>query len=380
MIAMKKSVPIYTPLIILGILSLGIYIWLSTKPAASPEKTAHSKAFIVKVIQPVNKSMPIYLEEVGTVTADNTVSVIPQATGVLKKILFQEGQNVSAGQPLFEIDDAVYAANLQQVKANWQRDAAQLALLKANTDRYQALAKLEYVTQQQYEEAQAAYNAQLATVAADKAQVEQATIQLSYTQIRAPITGKAGTVTVHPGDLISANSATPLVVINRMDPVLVNFNISQDRLPKVLRHLQQGALTVEIIHENNQHLIAKGQLTVVNNSVNTQTGTVELKAKVPNANLQLWPGQWVTIRLILAVHPDALVIPTSAVQLGQNGNYVYVVRGKQAVIQPITLAHQMSEEAIVKHGLNVHDQVIGEVPPGLTDGAMVMVHELRPKL
>lgn len=367
---MKKTFPVYTLLIVLGIISLGTYIWLSTKPEMSG-KREQNKSYLVQISQPLKKAMPIYIDEVGTVTAAASVNVLPQASGVLKAIHFQEGQMVEKGQLLFEIDDTVYRTNLQQVKAGYQRDAAQLALLKANAERYEALAKLEYVTRQQYEESKAAYDAQLAAVAADDAQVKQAETQLSYTQIHAPLSGKTSTVTVHPGDLIPANATSPLVVINQMDAVLVDFDVAQDRLPSLLQYLRGEALAVDILEEANQRLIAQGHLQVVNNNVNPQTGTIDLKAKVLNAGQKLWPGQLVTVRLILAVQKDAMVIPSTAVQLGQQGNYVYLMRDGKAVIQPIHLARQTGAEAVVSSGLSPKDQVIAEIPPGLTEGSSV---------
>lgn len=376
---MKKNLPIYPLLIILGILSLGIYIWLSTKPEQTAKRD-QNKTYLVQITQPKLKTMPFYIDELGTVAAVESVNIVPQASGILKSIDFQEGQPVQKGQLLFTIDDSVYHTNLQQVKANYQRDAAQLAVLKANSERYGSLAKLEYVTQQQYEEAKAAYDAQLAAVAADEAQVRQAEIQLSYTQIRAPINGKTGTVTVHPGDLIPANSNTPLVVINQMDSVLVNFDVGQDHLPTLLHYLQQNSLAVDIMEESNDKLIAKGELLAVNNNVNPQTGTIDLKAKVHNQNLSLWPGQLVTVRLILAMQPNSMVIPSTAVQLGQQGNYVYVMRQDKAMIQAITLSRLAGQEAVVSKGLTSMDQVIAEIPPGLIEGANIRSNTIQPQL
>jgi len=371
----KNTFPVYFILSILGILCLGTYIWLSTKPNTHdmPSKGKANKTFVVKTIQATIKPMPITLEEVGTVAPAETVTIIPQVSGALKKIAFDQNHHVNAGQLLFELDPTIYQANLDLAKANIQRDQSQLSVLKATAERYQALAKLEYVPLQQYEQAAAAFEAQKATVAADTVQMQQAETQLSYTQIHSPIAGKPGNVTVHEGDFINANSATPLVVINRLDPILIIFNVSQDQLPQIRKLKEGGTLKVEIISENNSEVLVKGELVFIDNNVNNQTGTVTLKAKAANANHLLWPGQIVTIKLILAVEETALVIPDVAVQMGQKGHYVYVVRNNKAVIQPVTIARQLDHQAVVAKGLQLTDKIISEVPPGITDGSSIQL-------
>lgn len=358
------------------IVLLGIYIWLSTKPETEDHapKSFKNKMLLVKTSHPVVKPMPLYWDAVGTVEAAQTVSVISQVTGILKQIAFQPGQTVKAGQLLFVMDPSVYATTVAQARANLERDQAQLALLQGNADRYLALAKQEYVTRQQAEEAQASAASQKAAVAADQAQLEQAQIQLGYTQIRAPISGKTSTTTVHPGDLISANSATPLVVINQMDPVQVSFSITQDQLPDVLRYQAKSPLTVKILAENGNHVLAQGNLSIINNSINPQSGAVEAKANIPNPTFTLWPGQLVTVRVMLTVEPNALVIPSQAVQMGQQGNYVYLVKQGKAVIQPVVIARQVDQAAIVRGGLTPRDSVIVEIPPNLVEGADVKVN------
>lgn len=363
-----KNIPIRLLLVLLGIVLLCIYIWLSTKPGAEAEKAGRGhRVFSVKMAKPVIKTIPLTVEELGSVEAEQTVDVIPQTTGVLKKIGFIPGQEVKQGQILFEIEAGISAANWEQAKANLARDSAQLSLLQSTADRYAALARLEYVTQQQYEEAKAAALAQSAVVAASSALLKQAEIQLGYTQIRAPISGKTGDVALHVGDLVTANS-TPLVVIKKMDQVQVSFAISQDKLPELLKRRQQS---VEILHEGSDQVLAEGRLSIINNAINSQTGMVPLKASVANPHLALWPGQLVTVRLILGVHANALVVPTSAVQLGQKGAYVYRVKQGKVVIQPVTIAQETKGEAVVTQGLQAGEEIIVEVPVGLKEGSEV---------
>ena len=362
---MKKSFPIRLVIAASVIVLLCIYIWLSTKPSThtTAKKGGFNKTFVVQVTHPIIKPVPVTLDEVGTVEPEETVSIIPQASGILKNINVTQGQNVQAGELLFEIDPAVYLTAVAQAKANLERDQAQLALLNANAERYAALAKLEYVTKQQAEEALAAASAQKAALAADQAQLNQANIQLGYTQIHAPIAGKAGAITVHQGDLISANNATPLLVINRLDPVLIDFNISQSQLPDLLRYQQAGTLKVKIIKESGSEVLAQGELSFINNNVNPQTGTVQVKAKAPNTGFTLWPGQLVTVRLFLTMEPKAVVIPDSAVQLGQNGSFVYLLKQGKAVVQPVTVSRQIKHQAVIAKGLSGGETVITEIPP-----------------
>ncbi|MFT3741361.1 MAG: efflux RND transporter periplasmic adaptor subunit [Gammaproteobacteria bacterium] len=371
---MRVKIPFRLALFIAVVLLLGTYIWLSTKPEAPAghmKKGQMPKTFVVKTEQPQLKAIPITLEEVGTVEAEQTVTLVSQITGILKNIAFQPGKKVEQGQLLFELDPSVFIVSLKQAQANLQRDNAQLALLEGNSQRYQALAKLEYVTRQQADEAVAAAEAQKAVIAADQALVEQANIQLGYTQIRAPITGKSGTVNVHPGDSITAN-VTPLVVINRMNPLQVSFSISQNKLSDVLKYKRHNTLMVEVLGENQQQL-AQGQLTYLNNTVDPQTGAVQAKARVANVDHRLWPGQLVTVRIILSIEKNALVIPDKAIQMGQQGNYVYVVKQNKAVIQPITVERQLNQDAVISQGLDIKSVVITEIPPGLTEGTTVTI-------
>jgi membrane fusion protein, multidrug efflux system len=364
--------------IILVFAVLSFFIWWSTKPNTMEGKSRRQQTYTVKVIHPQVKDMPVTLQEVGSVEAEESVNVISQVAGTLRKIDITQGQMVTAGQLLFEIDPAFYKADLMQAQANLQRDQAQLAFLQATANRYAGLAKLEYVTRQQYDQAMAAVKEQEAVVVGDQAILEQKQIQLSYTQIRAPIAGKSGAISVHVGDLIPANGATPLLVINRLENVLVSFNIPQDRLNDLLTYQKAGTLKLQVLNEAGGKILAEGELAFVGNVVSPQTGTVQVKGEVSNRDLQLWPGQLVTVRLILTTESNALVIPSLSVQLGQKGKYVYVVRNNKAAIQPITVSRQVDSESVVSSGLQVSDSIIAEIPPGLQDGSKVQVSTPTP--
>ncbi len=360
-------------IVIAIVLVICLTIWWITKPKQPTfvRGGGPGMEYIVKIVHPEIKSMPIGLQEVGTVQATESVNIIPQVSGVLKKIYFTPGEEVQAGQLLFEIDPSVYETEVKQYQANLHRDQAQLTILKATADRYAGLAKLEYITRQQYDEAFASMQEQEAVVASDQAQLDQKQIQLQFTKIRAPISGKTGSVNPNLGDLITANSATPILIINRLDNVVVTFNIPQDRLPSLLKYQRQGTLDVEVLSEDGSTVFAKGHLVFIGNTVNSQTGTVEVKAEAKNPDLQLWPGQLVRVRLILAIEPNALVITNGSVQLGQNGDYVYLVKNHKAVIQPITISRVIGSETVIASGLKPEDEVIAEIPPGLEEGSKV---------
>ncbi len=358
---------------LLCLIALGGFIWWYTKPAHVETKGPRGagQTYSVKTIHPQHKNIPIMLQELGSIEAEESVNIVSQVSGVLKKINFTQGQKVKAGQLLFEIDPSIYQSDVTQADANLKRDQAQLDFLKATASRYESLAKLEYITRQQYEESLASVKEQEAVVAADQALLDQKKIQLSYTQIHSPITGKTGAINVHTGDLISANSATPLVVINRLENVLIDFNIPQYRLNEVLTYKRAGILKIIVLDENGDRQLAKGELAFVGNVVSGQTGTVQMKGKAANQQLILWPGQLVTVQLIFGDQKNALVIPSVSVQLGQKGNYVYVVKNNKATIQAIKVDRQVNGDTVVAEGLTPDDIVISEIPPGLQEGSAV---------
>lgn len=374
---MKKSIRTRFFLALLILIGLGVFIWWYTKPVTQEGKIARSAVFPVKVIKPQVKDVPLIIQEVGNVEAGESVNIISQASGVLKKIYIQQGQMVKVGDLLFEIDPASYEANVAKAKADLERDQAQLEFLKATAQRYESLAKLEYITRQQYEQSLSSVTQQQAVVAADEALLKQQQIQLEYTKIRSPINGRAGVINVNTGDIITANSTTPLVVVNRLERVLINFNVPQVRLGEVLEYQHAGKLKVIVYNESGDKLLGEGHLAFIGNVISGLTGTIQVKGEIVNTNLALWPGQLVTVRLILTTQASALVIPSAAIQMGQKGFYVYVVKDNKAIIQTIMIDRAINSESVIKSGLAAQDQVIVEIPPGLQDGSHVRVESSK---
>jgi len=305
--------------------------------------------------------MPISLQAVGQVQSEHSVQIRPQVSGLLQQVYFSEGQAVSKGQRLFRIDPAQYETALSAARAEWEN-------AKANAQRLAPLAGKEYVTSQEYDNARAA---------ADQAQaaLKQAEINLAYTEIGAPIAGRTGSLGAKTGNLVAPTDSAPLVVINQMQPILVQYSIPQQLLPELRRYQAQHSIRIFVTHEDGGGDLGEGELVFVDNAVNTDTGTVLLKARLRNEHEQLWPGQYVGVRTQFAIQRDAVVVPQSAVQTGQNGNFVYVVEQGSAAIRAVQVDRQVDELAVIASGLKAGETVVARAPRNLRPGLKVVSAE-----
>ncbi|MGH8653145.1 MAG: efflux RND transporter periplasmic adaptor subunit [Gammaproteobacteria bacterium] len=337
------------------------------------EKSGADQAIAVKTVAVKIQPMPVAVEAVGTVEPEHSVQVRAQVNGVLEEVLFREGDNVQKGQLLFRIDDRGLRAGLEQAKATLARDQAQLLETQAQRARLKPLAEREYITRQEYAQAVASAQALAATVKADRAQVDAARVQLGYCAIRAPIAGRSGSLAAKEGNLVNAAAATPLVIINSIQPVQVAFNIPQQYLQEVLGRAGSSKLRVAISREQRGGAVAEGEVVFIDNTVNPQTGTVLLKARVPNKDETLWPGEFIVAHLILKVELNAVVVPAAAVQPGQEGSFVYVVEEAKARLQPVAVSRQVEGLAIIEKGLQGGEEVITELPYDLAPGKAVKV-------
>jgi multidrug efflux system membrane fusion protein len=316
----------------------------------------------VTVAQVVQKDVPLEIQAIGNVQPLSTVQVRALASGQLMRVWFREGDDVAQGQMLFTIDPRPYQATLQQAQANLARDEAQLRNAEAQVARYDDLVKKDYVTKEEYGKIVADAGAARATVAADRAAIENARLQLSYCAIRSPLNGRTGTLMVHAGNLVRANDTSPLVVINQIQPVRVQFSIPQDQL--------------SIVHQNADVVAgnARGTLTFIDNSVDEKTGTIALKATFPNRDRALWPGQFVSVAMKVAQRNDALVVPARAVQTGQRGQYVYVVKADKAVeMRTISVFRTIGQETIIDKGLAEGETVVTDGQLRLTPKSKVEI-------
>lgn len=320
--------------------------------------------------------MPVVIDTIGTVEAEQSVAVRAQVGGTLEAVNFQEGENVTAGQLLFRIDQRPFRASVNQSRAALARDEAQLAQARAQQARLEPLVKQEYITRQEYDVAVTSTKSLEATVESNRAALEQARLQLSYTEIRAPISGRTGSLSVKPGNLVhpGASGGEPLVVINRMRPILVAFSVTRNDLDQFRRHRERQKLRTEVSREGDGKLVGKGSLVFVDNAINPQTGGVLMKARLPNEKEQLWPGELVNVRLVLRVEPEAVVVSEAAIQPGQQGSFVYLISEDDRVwVRPVTISRQLGDQVVIATGLKGGERVITEVPQALTEGAKVQV-------
>ncbi len=331
---------------------------------------------IVKAERVRVQPMPVVIDGIGTVEAEQSVAVRAQVSGVLEAVNFREGENVKAGQLLFRIDQRPFLASVNQSRAALARDEAQLAQARAQQSRLEPLVKQEYITKQEYDVAVTSTKSLEATVAANRAALEQAKLQLSYTEIHSPISGRTGSLSVQPGNLVSAGTSgsQPLVLINRMHPILVAFSVTRKDLDEFRRHRDNQELHVEVSREGDSKLVAEGKLVFVDNAINPQTGGVLVKARLSNESEQLWPGELVKIRLVLRVEPEAVVVSEAAVQPGQQGSFVYLINKEDRVrVRQVTVARQLGDQVVIAKGLKGGERLITEVPQALTEGAQVQV-------
>jgi len=318
------------------------------------------------------RDVPVYLDGLGTVTAYKTVNIHAQVNGRLDKVAFREGQAVKKGEVLAQIDPRPFTIALHQAEATLARDEAQLAGAKRNLERFIGVGVQRLIPQQQVDDQRALVDQLTGTVAADKAQIENARLQLDYARITSPLDGVTGVRLVDPGNLVSTTDANGIVVVTQMDPIAVLFTLPQDALPDVSREQAKGALKVEARTRDGGQLLASGELGLIDNLINTGTATMRLKAIFPNPNRLLWPNQFVKARLLLTVRKDALVIPAVAVQRGPQGAFVYVVGDDmKAVLRTVTVERIEGETAIVAKGLTAGDKVVSEGQNQLRPGARV---------
>lgn len=323
----------------------------------------------VSVARVEHRAVPYEIEATGTVEPMRTVAVTSRVGGMLQGVRFAEGEDVGEGQILFQIDPRPFAAALQQAEANLSRDLAQAENAVREAARYQALVKDKYVTEEDYQARQAAADALTATVRADSAALTVARLNLSYATIRAPITGRTGGLLLHEGNQVVANQPTPLVTINQLRPILVRFAVPATDLPEVQRRAGK-ALRVEARPAQDSADFA-GELSFVDNHVDSSTGTVLLKGRFPNREGRLWPGAFVAVTLVLDVQTDALVIPEQAVLNAQQGTFVFVVDPDGTAKQrPVTVRRRADSLAVIGSGLEAGMLVV-------TDGQLRLTPDSR---
>lgn len=318
--------------------------------------------------------VPVYLEGVGTTRALNTVTVRPQVDGKIIAIQFKEGQDVERGDVLAQIDPVTYQAQYDQVVAKKAQDEATLANARIDLDRYTKLVATNAVNRQQLDTQVALVRQLEAQVKQDQGAVDNAKALLDYTTITAPISARTGIRQVDIGNLVHATDSTGIVVLTQLRPISILFTLPQQQFVRVNKAFQAGVLVIDALGNDNKSVIDHGKLMVIDNQVDQTTGTIKLKGEFPNADLQLWPGQFVNVRLLVDTLKQVVVVPTAAVQRGPNGTFVYLVKDNDiAAVQQVGVSQQDDKQAVIVSGLNPNDRVITTGFARLADGSKVNV-------
>ena len=319
------------------------------------------------------KSMPMSISVIGTAEAYSNVAVHAQITGELTSVDFKEGGDVQKGEIIFTLDYRPLEAALQQAEANLTRDMAQAANARSSAGRYEDLQTRGIATSEQADQSRTTAEALDATVLADRAAVANAKVQLQYATIMAPLSGRTGALMVHEGNLVRANDTTPLVVINQISPIYVSFGLPEGQLPDLKRYMAGGTVAVEAAAPGETEM-SRGRITFIDNAVDPTTGQIKVKASFPNEDRRLWPGQFVNVTLTLTVEPDAIVVPTAAVQSGQQGTYVFVLKADKTVeLRTIAVEREAAESTIVQNGLTGGEIVVTDGQLRLAAGSRVTV-------
>lgn len=327
----------------------------------------------VQVATSTQEDVPQFLSALGTVKATNSVTVTSRVEGQLMALHFTEGQHVQKGDLLAEIDSRPFEVQLAQAKGQLAKDQATLANARLDLARYQKLAKTNLVSQQELDNQQALVKQSEASIRIDEATISNAQLQLTYSKITAPISGQVGLKQVDVGNYISGGSSTPIVVINQMDPVDVLFTLPEQDLANVIQARKNNAdLPVIALDRNNQFELAKGKLFSVDNQIDATTGTIKLKARFPQQETTLFPNQFVNVRLYVTTLEKAVVIPNAALQMGNEGHFVWVVDSENKVSKlRVEVALQNAEKVVIASGLSTDQRIVTDGVDRLTPGAKV---------
>src|SRR5437867_6363313 len=371
--ARRRTVSIAITLLIIG--GLGYIAWTSLQQRQAANRNARPDLPVpVLAATPRIQDVPVYLDGVGAVRALNNVLVRSQVDGKLIAVNFTEGQDVRKGDVLAEIDPVLYKAQYDQAVAKKAQDEAQLANQRLDLARYQQLAATNAGSKQQADTQKAVVAQTEALVKADQAAIDNMQAMLGYTKIIAPLSGRAGLRQVDQGNIIHASDVTGLVIITQLQPIAVQFSLPQQQIVRVNAASAKGVLTVDVFGNDGVTVVDTGTLKGIDNQVDPTTGTLKLKAEFPNGRFQLWPGQFVNVRLKVETLDKAIVVPASAVQRGPVGTFSYVIGPDNvATAKPVVVTQQNENDAVIASGLSTSDRVVTTGFANLSDGAKVLI-------
>ena len=320
----------------------------------------------------VSESVPVFVSGLGTVQGYMNVAVKTRVDGQITNASFVEGQDVKAGDLLFQIDPRPFEAALQQAQANKRKDEAQLEAAQLVLNRYAKLLASRTQTQEAYDNQKATVGQLQAAVAADQAATDMAKLNLDYAQIRSPIDGRTGARLVDPGNIVQASQNTPLVTIAQIKPVFVSFTVPQEFVDQIRQNEAKQPLDVIAYASDDKTQLSEGKLTLIDNLIDVATGTIRLKATFGNADERLWPGEFVSVRLILSTRQDVVTVPAQTVLQGPDGAYVYAIKPDETVERrSVVVAATQDGRAVIQEGLNAGDRVVVDGQYRLTDGAKI---------
>ena len=372
-----------TALIVGVLVVLAIAAWALTRPAKA--KLAAPTAIPVRVVSVAQQDIARYVSGIGSVLSLHSVVIRPQVDGILTQLLVKEGQLVKAGDLLASIDDRSIRASLDQAKAQLGESQAQLQVAQVNLKRYKELSVDDGVSKQTYDQQQALVNQLKATVQGNQAAIDAAKVQLSYTQIRSPVTGRVGIRTVDEGNFLRTSDAQGLFSVTQIDPIAVEFSLPQQMLP-TLQGLIAAPTKASVdaymgADTNGQtgDLLGEGHLSLIDNQISSTTGTLRAKAEFSNASQRLWPGQLVTIKIQTALDKQALVVPPTVVQRGLDSHFVYRLNGDKVEVVPVQVTYQDSDVNIIQ-GVQAGDVLVSDGQSRLKAGAQVEVLKEPPQV
>jgi multidrug efflux system membrane fusion protein len=346
----------------------------ATKAPTAQRGERGDRAQPVVVTQAVIKPMPREFDTVGRVQTMASISIRSRIDGVIEKVAVTEGQEVKKGDTLFVFDTRQLQASLRQAQANRAKDMTQLEQARRELARLEPLAQRDYATKSALDQQQTNVNSSQAAISSDDAAIESLNVQISYATITAPIDGRIGSIASKVGSSIKANDTSPLIIINQIKPIFVSFSVPQRYLPAIQEGMSVGQLSVVATEPDLANLSEKGTVAYTDNTVDPTTNTLSVWANFPNPNLRLWPGLFVNVSMIFGTQQTAVVVPAEAVQAGQNGSFVFLVKPNMtAEMRPITVDRAVRNEVVVAQGLNGDETVVVDGQLRLSDGVKVNV-------
>ncbi len=381
----KSRTWVWIVLILLIVAAVVVYRMYSPSQPANAEQQQGGRGqgggpVSVGTVPVQKKDVPFYLSGLGSVTALNTVTVHTRVDGEIMRVAFKEGQFVRAGDVLVEIDPRPFQVALEQAEGQLAKDIASQNDAKVDLNRYQTLWQEGVIARQQLDSQQATVGQFDGAIQSDQAQIANQKLQLTYSRITAPISGRIGLRLVDSGNIVHATDANGMLVITEVQPISVIFTLPEDNLQQVVTEMRNRQLPVEAYNRDNNAKLADGVLQTIDNQIDQTTGTIRFKAQFTNNDLSLWPNQFVNIRLFLNVRKDALVIPSAAVQKGAQENFVYVVKSDDtAEYRPVQVDFSQGNDSVIRSGLQAGEQIVVDGQDKLQNGTRVAVRSGAPR-